>query len=193
MGGDMSVPRLLLAYRSGIFPWTADPITWWSPDPRGIFELDQFHVSRSLAKALRKGAFHFTFDQAFREVMLACAEFTPDRPTTWISREFIAAYTELSEKGHAHSVECWESGRLVGGVYGVAVGGLFAGESMFHRSANASKLALFQLITRLRRQGFALFDIQTLTPHTQRLGATNISRPEYLKRLSRAVQISCQF
>ncbi|MFA6545789.1 MAG: leucyl/phenylalanyl-tRNA--protein transferase, partial [Limisphaerales bacterium] len=124
-GGDMSVPRLLLAYRSGLFPWTADPVTWWSPDPRGIIELDQFHVSRSLARTLRKGGFEVTFDRAFREVITACAK--TRRPGGWISPEFVTAYTALHQAGHAHSVECWKSGELVGGVYGVVVGGLFAG------------------------------------------------------------------
>src|SRR2546426_1153462 len=112
IGGDLSVPRLLLAYRSGIFPWTADPITWWAPDPRAIFEFDRFHVSCSLARVLRQGRFQITTDQAFREVMLGCAAPAPGRRDTWISAEFIEAYTQLNRQGHAHSLECWQDGRV---------------------------------------------------------------------------------
>ena len=187
IGGDLSVPRLLLAYRSGIFPWTDKPITWWSPDPRAIFELDQFHVSHSLAKIIRKGVFQITIDRAFLEVMKGCAAPGPGRRSTWITREFLRAYTQLHEQGHAHSLECWQDGELVGGIYGVAIGGLFAGESMFHRASNASKIALYHLIEHLRQRNFALFDIQMLTPITSSLGAIQISRTEYLKRLALAV------
>ena len=188
VGGDLTVPRLLLAYRSGIFPWTVDPITWWSPDPRAIFELDRFHVSRSLARVLRRGVFQFTVDRAFPRVMKGCAAPAPGRRSTWISPEFIAAYTQLHAQGHAHSLECWQAGRLVGGIYGVTVGGLFAGESMFHRVSNASKVAVFHLIEHLRRRGFVLFDIQMLTPVTAQLGGVTIPREEYLRRLARAVR-----
>jgi leucyl/phenylalanyl-tRNA--protein transferase len=191
VGGDMSVPRLLLAYRSGLFPWTANPVTWWSPDPRGIIELDQFHVSRSLARTLRKGGFEVTFNRAFREVITACAK--TRRPGGWISPEFITAYTALHEAGHAHSVECWRAGELVGGVYGVAVGGLFAGESMFHKADDASKVALFHLVGRLRERGFILFDTQMVTPVTRQLGATEISRATYLRRLADALAVSAAF
>lgn len=185
VGGDLSIPRLLLAYRNGLFPWTADPVTWWSPEPRGIIELDQLHISRSLARALRKGVFEITVDRAFREVITACAE-TP-RPGGWISPEFIAAYTALHQAGHAHSVECWQAGQLVGGVYGVTVGGLFAGESMFHRATDASKVALCHLVQRLKQGGFTLFDTQMVTTVTRQLGAVEISRTEYLRRLAEAV------
>jgi leucyl/phenylalanyl-tRNA---protein transferase len=187
IGGDLSVPRLLLAYRSGIFPWTVDPITWWSPNPRAIFALDGFHVSRSLARVIRRGAFRITVDRAFQRVMKGCAASAPGRRSTWISPEFIEAYTELHEQGHAHSLECWQGRRLVGGIYGVTVGGLFAGESMFHRVNDASKVALFHLIEHLRQQGFVLFDIQMLTPITAQLGGITIPREEYLQRLARAV------
>ena len=193
VGGDLSVARLLLAYRSGIFPWTVAPITWWSPNPRGIFELDRFHVPRSLAKVVRKAAFEITFDRAFRQVMEACAAPARGRRTTWISPEFIDAYTALHEQGHAHSVECWQAGRLVGGVYGVVIGGLFAGESMFHRASDASKVGLFHLAGRLRDRGFALFDIQMLTPATEQLGAIEIPRAKYLQRLAAAVGRECSF
>ncbi len=193
MGGDFSVPRLLLAYRSGIFPWTDDPITWWSPDPRGIIEFNRFHVSKSLAKLLRKGAFEVTANQAFREVMTGCAEAAPGRGETWVTSTFIAAYTRLHEQGHAHSIECWQDGKLVGGIYGVAIGGLFAGESMFHRVSNASKVALTSLVERLRERGFVLFDVQMLTPITRQLGGVEIPRAEYLKRLATAVELRCAF
>ncbi len=193
LGGDLSVPRLLLAYRSGIFPWTAEPVTWWSPDPRGIFELDGFHVSRSLARVLRSGRFRVTVNRAFRQVMAGCAAPGPGREGTWISPEFIEAYTRLHAAGHAHSLECWLGDKLAGGIYGVAVGGLFAGESMFHRASDASKVALAHLVERLRARGFALFDIQMLTPITRQLGAVAISRTAYLDRLAAAVVLPCSF
>ena len=193
LGGDLSLPRLLLAYRTGVFPWSVDPITWWSPDPRGILELDQFHVSASLGKVLKRGLFRITRDTAFREVMEACAAPALDRPGSWITPEFVKAYTAAHMAGYAHSVECWLGEELVGGVYGMQVGGLFAGESMFHRASNASKVALFHLVTHLRRQGFVLFDIQMVTPHTQRLGARSVPRAEYLQRLSHAVELTRQF
>jgi leucyl/phenylalanyl-tRNA--protein transferase len=180
------VPRLLLAYRSGIFPWTVDPITWWSPEPRAIFELDGFHVSRSLARVIRKGVFRPTMDRAFRQVMQYCAAPAPGRRSTWISPEFIEAYTQLHQQGHAHSLECWQGRQLVGGVYGVAVGGFFAGESMFYGVSDASKVALFHLIEHLRQKGFELFDIQMLTPITMQLGGVTIPRAEYLSRLAQA-------
>lgn len=193
VGGDLSAPRLRLAYRSGIFPWTVNPITWWSPDPRGIFELERFHVPRSLAKFLRKHPFEITCDRAFRQVMQACAAPAAGRGGNWITPEFIAAYTRLHEQGDAHSVECWCAGELVGGIYGVSGGGLFAGESMFHRATNASKVALHHLVGHLRARGFVLFDIQMLTPATRQLGAVEISREDYLKRLQAAVQMDCAF
>jgi leucyl/phenylalanyl-tRNA--protein transferase len=193
VGGGLGVSRLLTAYRSGIFPWTSRPVTWWSPDPRGILELDGFHVSRSLARVLRLAPFEVTFNRAFRDVIRACAENRPDRPTTWISGEFVRAYTRLHEAGHAHSVECWQAGRLVGGVYGVQVGGLFAGESMFHRVSNASKVALFHLVQRLRERGFTLFDVQQVTAATAAIGAVEIPRREFLRRLRIAVDQDCRF
>lgn len=193
VGGDLSVPRLLLAYRSGIFPWSVDPITWWSPDPRAIFELDGFHISRSLKRTLRKQSFEMTRDRAFVEVMKSCAAPGPGRRSTWISPEFLAAYSQLHTKGHAHSTECWRAGELVGGVYGVVVGGLFAGESMFSRVADASKVALSYLCEHLKERGFVLFDIQIMSPHLQSLGAINIPRREYLRQLANAVNVNCTF
>lgn len=193
LGGDLSVERLLLAYRSGIFPWTVDPISWWSPNPRGIFELETFHVSRRLAQIIRQRPYRVTRDRAFRDVISGCATPTARRGKTWISPEFIDAYTALHEAGHAHSVECWQEETLVGGIYGVSVGGLFAGESMFHRADNASKIALVQLIEHLRERGFALFDIQMVTAATKSLGAMEIPRNTYLKRLAQAIKLDCQF
>ena len=193
IGGDLSVPRLLLAYRSGMFPWTDDPITWWSPDPRAIFELDQFHLPRSLARVIRKGVFQITRDRAFRKVIEGCAAPAPGRRTTWISSQFLEAYTRLHEEGHAHSVECWQGEELAGGIYGLSIGGFFAGESMFHRVNDASKVALYHLVQHLRDRGFVLVDIQMLTPITRQLGAITISRDDYLKRLLEAVELQCCF
>ncbi|MBM3876418.1 MAG: leucyl/phenylalanyl-tRNA--protein transferase [Verrucomicrobia bacterium] len=191
IGGDLQPERLLLAYRSGIFPWTVDPVTWWSPDPRAVFELDRMHVPRSLARVMRRGAFEVTENRAFRGVMEGCAR--ARRSGNWISRDFIEAYTRLHELGHAHSVECWQDGKLAGGIYGVAVGGLFAGESMFHRVSDASKVALVSLAARLRERGFTLFDIQMMTDTTARFGAVEISRDAYLDRLAAAVRVPCEF
>jgi leucyl/phenylalanyl-tRNA--protein transferase len=189
--GDLSVDRLLLAYRSGIFPWSVDPITWWSPDPRGIIEMTHFHTPRSLVRTLRKNVFEVTRNKAFRQVMNGCAK--QDRSGTWIGLEFIEAYMRLHEAGHAHSVECWQNGELVGGIYGVTVGGLFAGESMFHSVSDASKVALHHLVQHLLQREFALFDIQMVTPIARQLGAVEISREDYLKRLAGAVELRCVF
>jgi leucyl/phenylalanyl-tRNA--protein transferase len=193
VGGDLQVERLLAAYRQGLFPWTVKPVTWWSPDPRGIIELNEFHVPNSLARVVRKRTFAVTMNRAFREVMQACAAPGPKRRDTWITTEFIAAYTQLHQQGHAHSIECWQSRELVGGIYGVAIGGLFAGESMFHRSDNASKVALYSLVEHLRARNFLLFDIQMVTTVTKTLGAKAIPRSAYLRRLAEAVTKDCSF
>ena len=188
IGGDLSVERLILAYRSGIFPWTVDPITWWSPDPRGIFELENFHISRSLAYELKRGRIRVTFNTNFEAVIRGCAEAPRDGDSTWISEEFIRAYIRLHHAGHAHSVEAWMNDELVGGLYGVAVGGLFAGESMFHRVSNASKVCVARLVERLNQNGFVLFDTQMVTTATTQLGAIEVRRPRYLERLAVAVE-----
>jgi len=193
VGGDLSASRLLLAYRNGMFPWTDHPATWWSPDPRAIFELDGFHTSQSLARVIRKGVFEITTDRAFGQVMEGCAWPAPGRESTWISPDFIEAYCALHALGHAHSVECWHNGKLAGGIYGVSIGGFFAGESMFHRANDASKVALFHLHRHLRERAFELFDIQLLTPITRQLGAVAIPREEYLQRLAKAVECRCAF
>lgn len=193
LGGDLSIPRLLHAYRSGIFPWTDDPLTWWSPDPRAIFDIESFRPPRRLASKLRHHPFKITIDRDFPAVIQACAESAPGRESTWISPRFIEAYTELHRKGYAHSVEVWQADQLVGGIYGVAIEGFFAGESMFHRATDASKIALCFLMDHLRQRRFQLFDTQVLSPLTARLGAVEIRRRDYLGKLSAALRIPARF
>jgi leucyl/phenylalanyl-tRNA--protein transferase len=193
IGGDLSVERLLLAYRSGVFPWTVDPISWWSPDPRAILEFDELHIPDSLKKILRKDSFEITVDEAFERVIENCAARSPGRQDTWITPQFIEAYTALYHQGHAHSLECWQDGKLVGGIYGIAIGGFFAGESMFHRVSNASKIALCHLVEHLRRRDFLLFDIQMLTPVTKQMGGKLIPRRKYLERVEKAVEAPAAF
>jgi leucyl/phenylalanyl-tRNA--protein transferase len=193
VGGDLNPQRLVEAYRRGIFPWYDEglPICWWSPDPRGIFELDGLHVSRRLDRTIRSGRFSVTVNRDFAGVIRGCA----DRPGdgTWITAEMILAYESLHRLGFAHSVEVWKGGILAGGLYGVALGGLFAGESMFSRQRDTSKVALVFLIDRLRQRGFQLFDIQFLNNHTARLGAVEVPRREYLKRLRAALDSRVRF
>jgi leucyl/phenylalanyl-tRNA--protein transferase len=197
VGGDLRPERLLRAYRRGIFPWfgEGDPVLWWSPDPRAIFEIGGLHVSRRLRQTIRSGRFELTIDRDFAGVIRGCAHRAGDRPEdgVWITAEMIAAYEALHELGHAHSVEAWHGGALAGGIYGVAVGGLFAGESMFTRVRDASKVALAHLMDRLSEGGFLLFDVQFLTSHTQRLGAVEIARREYLDRLRQAIAARVSF
>jgi leucyl/phenylalanyl-tRNA---protein transferase len=193
VGGTLDVETMLLAYRRGVFPWfgLGDPVCWWSPDPRAVFEIDSFRPSKRLARTVVSGKFTTTVDRDFAGVVAGCA----DRPAeeTWITPSMTDAYGRLFALGHAHSVECWRGGELAGGVFGVTVGGLFAGESMFHRRTDASKVALCFLVERLRACGFSLFDIQMLTPHTARLGAVEIPRAEYLARLAVAVEKGVRF
>ena len=193
LGGDLSVPRLLLAYSSGIFPWTDEPLTWWSPDPRAIFDIEKFRPPKRLECKLRGKLFTSTIDQDFRAVIHACSEPAPGRESTWISPRFIEAYVELHRHGHAHSIEVWQEGRLVGGMYGVAIHGFFAGESMFHRVTDASKIALCHLMDHLRSRKFELFDTQVLSPLTARLGAIEIRRRDYLARLASALRNPTRF
>ncbi|MGD9895530.1 MAG: leucyl/phenylalanyl-tRNA--protein transferase [Candidatus Methylacidiphilaceae bacterium] len=193
VGGDLSVNRLLAGYRSGIFPWTDRPLTWWSPDPRAIFDMDCFHVPRRLSQKLRQGTFAYTVDRAFPEVIRGCARPAIGREHTWISPRFIKAYCELYRQGYAHSVEVWRDGELVGGLYGVAIGGFFAGESMFHLVPDASKAALVFTMNRLRERGFQLFDTQVATPTTRQMGAVDIRRNEYLERLPEALACPVSF
>jgi leucyl/phenylalanyl-tRNA--protein transferase len=191
LGGDMHPDSLLLAYRQGIFPWHIDgapALTWFSPIERGIIDFSELHVPRSLRKFAAKKPYRFSFDQAFEQVIDACqAAYRPGQPGTWITPELREAYVEFHRLGHAHSIEAWDvaSGELVGGLYGVYLDGVFAGESMFFKAPNASKLALLHLIERLRREGIDWMDIQVQTPHMQALGARLIPRDEFLSRLQR--------
>ncbi len=186
VGGDLNPSRLLCAYESGIFPWydVGLPPLWWSPDPRAVMSLERLHISRSMQRMLRRASFSVTCNRAFRHVMMLCAE---REGGTWILPEMIEAYVELHERGNAHSFEVWHGPALVGGLYGVQVGGLFAAESMFHRESNASKLALIAAIQSLFAAGVQLFDVQFVTPHLESLGAFAISRAAYLERLETAL------
>jgi leucyl/phenylalanyl-tRNA--protein transferase len=192
IGGDLSLPRLLAAYGSGIFPWYDEdlPILWWSPGSRAVFELDTFQPPKRLGRTARRRCFETRFDTSFREVMKACA--VRDEGT-WITSDMLAGYDRLHQAGFAHCVETWQDGELVGGVYGVSIGGLFAGESMFTRVSDAGKFALCALIARLRERGFVLFDTQVINPHTQSLGAVEIPRAEYLRRLRQAIKVPVTF
>ena len=192
----MLSPDLLLnAYCQGVFPMAHGDgrIYWHDPDPRAILPLDGFHVPRSLAKVVRKGLFEVRVNTDFAAVIRACAEPGEGREDTWISPEIIAAYTTLHRLGFAHSVECWRDGRLVGGLYGVTVRGLYAGESMFSRERDASKVALVHLVERLRRGGFQLLDTQFMTDHLRRFGAVEISRRAYKLRLREALGVTALF
>jgi leucyl/phenylalanyl-tRNA--protein transferase len=192
-GGDLSPERLLLAYRLGIFPWYAEdePILWWSPDPRLVLYPQEFHLSRSLQKVIRRGDFTVTMDRAFEAVIRACAGVrTASGEGTWIVPDMIAAYCGLHRRGLAHSVEAWQGQRLAGGLYGVSLGSAFFGESMFARVKNASKVALATLAAWLQANGFDLIDCQVTTGHLQRLGAREIPREHYLQELSRCLQNS---
>lgn len=182
---------LLAAYRAGWFPMGTEEgdVEWYSPDPRGILPLDAFHVARRLERVIRQAHFEIQVDRAFAETIQACAE----RGETWITPAIIESYCELHQHGFAHSVEAWQGGRLVGGLYGVSLGGAFFGESMFHRATDASKVALSALVERLRTRGFRLLDIQWVTPHLAGFGAIDVSRREYLRLLRASQQIDCRF
>lgn len=186
IGGDLGPQRLLAAYRGGIFPWFSpgEPILWWSPDPRMVLLPERLKVSRSLHKALRRSEIQVRFDTAFREVMQACTEAPRDGQSgTWIVPEMIEAYCHLHQLGVAHSVETWRDGRLVGGLYGVAIGGMFYGESMFHHETDASKIAFVHLVRFLQEKGYGMIDCQMHTGHLASLGAEEIPRSDFLRRL----------
>ncbi len=195
-GGNLSVDTLLSAYRQGIFPWyeQGQPILWWSPNPRAVIFPEQIHISKSLAKTLRRGGYRVTTDQAFEAVIKACAEPRPehlDRPDenhTWISAEMIAAYIRLFEAGHAHSVEYWLNDQLCGGLYGLAIGNVFCGESMFSRASNASKIAFSHLAKGLEEAGFVLIDCQIENQHLNSLGAQNMAREDFCTILDDAAK-----
>src|SRR5262249_20397860 len=188
-----STERLLRAYRQGMFPWYDEdmPVCWWSPDPRAIFELDGFRATRRLWRTYKSGRFQLTINHAFGDVIHGCADRKDEG--TWITPDMIAAYERLHRLGYAHSVEAWQDGELAGGVYGVAIGGFFAGESMFYRRRDASKIALLHLVLHLRDHRFLLFDTQFVTEHTARLGAIEIPRTDYLRRLALALQRDVRF
>jgi len=191
-------PDLLLrAYSIGVFPMAdsrvADDVYWVEPKKRGILPIDSFRLSRSLAKTIRSDRFTVTVDNAFAQVVALCAESTENRPDTWINPAIEVAYADLHRRGHAHSVECWRDGGLVGGLYGVALRGAFFGESMFHRERDASKVALTHLVARLRTGGFHLLDTQFMTSHLASLGAIEISRETYHRALEQALGVHADF
>ena len=188
-GGDLSPKRLIAAYRCGIFPWfnEGDPILWWSPDPRMVLFTPELKISRSLRKTLKKANYTIRADSAFNQVVRACAEPRKERPGTWIHDEMIAAYTALHEMGLAHSIETWMEGELVGGLYGVAQGKMFFGESMFSRTTDASKVAFVHLVRHLERRGFKMIDCQMKTAHLASFGAREISRKEFSLKLKELV------
>ncbi len=194
VGGDLEPERLLAAYRAGIFPWPllgADgPLLWFSPDPRLVLRPDRLRLSRSLRKELRRGRFETALDTRFRDVVCACAEDRPGQQGTWITPPLIDAFERLHRLGHAHSVECLAGGELVGGLYGLAIGGAFFGESMFARRSNASKVALVRLVDHLRSWGYAFVDCQQATEHLLRLGAEQVPRPRFLSELAAAVELT---
>jgi leucyl/phenylalanyl-tRNA---protein transferase len=189
-GDDLSTARLLQAYELGIFPWfgDGDPVLWWSPDPRMVLETSAMNVSRSLRKTVRSGRFRVTADTAFPAVIAACAEPRPGQDGTWITAEVFHAYCTLAELGVAHSIEAWDGDGLAGGLYGVAIGHMFFGESMFARRSDASKVALVHLVRQLRRWGFPLIDCQMTTSHLASLGGRAISRADFLSVVRRCVQ-----
>jgi leucyl/phenylalanyl-tRNA--protein transferase len=188
---------LLRAYATGIFPMAQSrrdrELYWIDPEWRGILPLDRFHVPRRLRRTLRGGVFEVRVDTAFRDVMVGCAEVTSERPDSWINDEIVAAYTELYHLGYAHSVESWLDGALVGGLYGVALGGAFFGESMFTRVTDASKVALVHLAARLYHGGFTLLDTQFITKHLQQFGAVEVPRPRYQALLAAALKVKATF
>ncbi len=190
-GADLSPERLLAAYRQGIFPWfgPGEPILWWSPDPRMVLFPDEFKLSRSLAKRLRRRDYEVRVDTAFEAVMRACAEPRPGQRASWIVPEMIEAYGQLHTLGYAHSVETWLAGELVGGLYGVSIGRMFYGESMFTRVSDGSKIAFAHLVAQLRRWEFGLIDCQMETRHLASLGARPIARREFMSRLALLVNL----
>ncbi len=190
-GGDLSPARLLDAYAHGIFPWfnDEDPVLWWSPDPRMVLLPRELHLSRSLRRTIRSQEFTVTFDGAFQAVMKGCAGPRDKQDGTWITADMMRAYTRMAELGHAHSVEAWADGELAGGLYGVAVGRIFYGESMFTRRSNASKVAVSWLARQLDRWQFELIDCQMSTEHLASLGAREVPRADFLRRLERAIAL----
>ncbi len=192
VGGDLSVERLLTAYRMGIFPWYSEgsPVLWWSPDPRPILIPNELRVSRSLRQTIKKGIFQVSMDKAFEEVILACRDVHLRKDgDTWLTKDMIRAYIRLHHEGYAHSVETWKDGELVGGLYGVSLGAAFFGESMFRRINDASKVAFVALVFQLKRWNFHFIDCQVRTEHMIRFGAKEIPREEFLRMLEEALKV----
>ena len=189
-GADLSPARLVDAYTQGIFPWFGDddPPLWWCPDPRMVLFVNELHVSRSLRRVIRSGRFHVTMDTAFADVMAACAEPRPAQDGTWITARMTEAYTHLAALGYAHSVEAWVDGRLAGGLYGVAIGRMFFGESMFARVSDASKVAFVRLVGQMARWGMPMVDCQMSTPHLATLGAREIRRGDFIRQIGHLVR-----
>jgi leucyl/phenylalanyl-tRNA--protein transferase len=194
MGGDLAPERLITAYANGIFPWFGEdePILWWSPDPRLVLFPAKLHVSRSMHQTLQQGRFPVTFDRCFREVITACRVSRREAGETWITEAMLDAYCRLHDQGVAHSVEAWHDGELAGGLYGVALGACFFGESMFTRVSNASKVALITLVRALQTWGFRLIDCQVDSPHLQSMGAELLPRKIFLDTMTAAVQEPAQ-
>lgn len=194
-GGQLTIEWLLDAYSHGIFPWptTDGQLAWWSPDPRATLEFERLHISRRLHRTWRSRMFEVTCDRDFHGVISGCATAQQRSHNTWITPQMISAYCRLHDAGVAHSVEVWHQGHLAGGVYGVGIGGMFAGESMFYRVRDASKVGLVHLVGHLRARGYRLFDIQQFTPHTARLGAATMPRVSFLRRLATAVELPVTF
>jgi leucyl/phenylalanyl-tRNA--protein transferase len=186
VGGDLTPERIMTAYRQGIFPWYSDnqPILWWSPDPRTVLYPGKLKVSRSLRKTLRQRPYTLTMDRAFRDVVNACAQPRPGSSGTWITRDMADAYHALHQRGYAHSVECWHEGQLAGGLYGVVIGRVFFGESMFSRVSNASKIAFVHLVHQLQAWDYGLIDCQVYSTHLASLGAEEISRDDFIRNLN---------
>jgi leucyl/phenylalanyl-tRNA--protein transferase len=198
VGGQLRPERVLEAYRRGIFPWPIvdggyELLAWFSPDPRAVIEFDELYVSRRLARRIRSGQFEVTCDQDFAAVINACAAPRPAQGETWITPRMARVYVHLHGLGHAHSIEVWRDRNLVGGLYGISLGGFFAGESMFYRERDASKVALVTLVAHLLARGFRLFDVQQATPHVIRMGAREIPRRQFLARLDAAITLPVTF
>jgi leucyl/phenylalanyl-tRNA--protein transferase len=189
-GGDLSIERLLLAYRNGIFPWFSEdePICWWCPDPRFVLFPDELKISKSMRTVLNTGTFKFTINKAFDKVIRNCQKVSrKDQPGTWITDEVLEAYNNLHKAGYAHSAEAWKNGELVGGLYGVKLGKVFFGESMFSEESNASKFAFIKFVEHLKKQDVELIDCQVYTEHLESLGARMIERKDFLQMLTQLI------
>jgi leucyl/phenylalanyl-tRNA---protein transferase len=193
IGGSLDVPTLLQAYSKGIFPWPQEgyPLLWFSPSQRGVLDFSELHLSRTFLRDLKRSDLKFTFNKAFSKVIRACSQIPRSHETgTWILPEMVEAYIAFHKAGHAHSIEAWRDGELVGGLYGVYVGGVFSGESMFYTESNASKLCLYKMILHLKNKGLQWLDTQMVTPLVEKLGGKYISRDEFLDRLKLAQKTS---